>query len=311
MLRPAKYVAAGAAALALAALTACGSQSPTATDGGAKPPAAASEAASSAPAAPPKATIAEVSSLMQKQMETHKSAKIELTMDAAGQSTKSIMAFSLASGTPEIDMKMNDPQQGEIRMVILKDALYMQTGKDAAPGKPWVKVSFDSKDPASAMFKAIGGAMSSSVKMAQNSELNAAGELVSSTQEKVGSTDTTHHTIKIKMDEAFEKIDIKKYIKDTLGSVKSALPPGEAAKLENETAGITDQQIAEVKKMFKGVVATYELWVDGQGLPVKSSMDMPIQGKSTKMDMVYSEWGKVTVQAPPADKTVDMKDVKQ
>ncbi|GMA30090.1 LppX_LprAFG lipoprotein [Litorihabitans aurantiacus] len=52
---------------------------------------------------------------------------------------------------------------------------------------------------------------------------------------------------------------------------------------------------------------TYDIWLDGEGRPVKTLMEMEVGGQATSTEIVLSNFGDdVTIEAPPADQITEM-----
>lgn len=55
---------------------------------------------------------------------------------------------------------------------------------------------------------------------------------------------------------------------------------------------------------------TYDLWLDEEDRISKMTMDIPVAGTESSVDMTVSDWGEdVSIEAPPADEVTDMPDL--
>ncbi len=55
---------------------------------------------------------------------------------------------------------------------------------------------------------------------------------------------------------------------------------------------------------------TYDLWLDEEHRMAQTTMELPVQGMTTSVEMTVDDWGKdVSIEAPPADQVTDMPDL--
>lgn len=55
---------------------------------------------------------------------------------------------------------------------------------------------------------------------------------------------------------------------------------------------------------------TYDLWLDEEHRMAQTTMELPIQGMTTNVEMVVDDWGKdVSIEAPPVDEVTEMPDM--
>ena len=55
---------------------------------------------------------------------------------------------------------------------------------------------------------------------------------------------------------------------------------------------------------------TYDLWLDEEHRMAQATMELPVQGMTTNLDMTVEDWDKdVSIEAPPADQVTDMPDM--
>lgn len=75
-------------------------------------------------------------------------------------------------------------------------------------------------------------------------------------------------------------------------------------------SGLTQQDLDSLSQAAKqaGVTSTgYDVWVDGNGLPVEIKFSENTKAGAVSGDITYSDWGTpVKVTVPPADQTVDI-----
>lgn len=190
--------------------------------------------------------------------------------------------LKLGGSDPAISMDMDAGGQGQMSMVLLDGVLYMKLPAGLAPsGKPWVKI--DSKDKSNPMAQALG---SLTDQMRQNADprlaleqFEQAGTIESTEQADLNGEQTTHYKI---------TVDVQKLA-------------------ENQKDATLKQAMQEaIKSGLKDFPV--ELWVNGDGLPVRMSIEMPTpdptSGKAVpvKVQVDYTKWGEpVTIEAPPAD----------
>lgn len=152
-------------------------------------------------------------------------------------------------------------------------------------GGTWTKTSLDQLGQSGAQT----AQMSDPTKFLEFAQK--AGEITGSEKATLNGQDTTHYTI---------ELDFKKVAQ-------------EAGKMAGGSAGALQGIDAKVPM---------EVWLDGENLPAKMTMDMSeimkqaakkagggqqLPQGSMKMEMNYSDWGSpVTVEAPPADQVQEM-----
>lgn len=55
---------------------------------------------------------------------------------------------------------------------------------------------------------------------------------------------------------------------------------------------------------------TYDLWLDEEHRMAQATMELPVQGMTTNLEMTVEDWDKdVSIEAPPADQVTDMPDM--
>ncbi|WP_162794629.1 lipoprotein [Nonomuraea lactucae] len=179
------------------------------------------------------------------------------------------------------------------RLIQTGGAAYMQMlGEEVAPGKTWDKITKEHEP-----YNLMGIGMVTDEAMALvNSHrvyalLAARGQVSSPALD--GGLD--HYTVTIDVRAALDGLD--------LGSFLEAYDPQPLVQdTEDEYAMVrAGDKAAQARlrdKLLKefGAQATYELWLDGQGRPVRQRLTA-----KTPMEITYSHWGDTTVAAPPAD----------
>lgn len=211
-------------------------------------------------------------------------AHVTMSVDGAGQSIKAQgdMRFGAA---PAMEMTAQIPEMTEIAMRFVDDAFYFKLPSEIQPGKPWVKIDLNGDDP---MSKALGAA----VKQLKDNgdpartlkQLEQAGQITGKKTEQLNGRDTTHYSV---------TVDVRKLIENQ--------PDADMQRLMEEAtkAGIQNFPL--------------EVWVDGENLPARITMDMPFNDpttqKASQVNMVidYTDWGKrVDVTAPPASEVAEL-----
>lgn len=158
-----------------------------------------------------------------------------------------------------------------LRLRLLPGTLYLSTGQ-ALAGKQWLKLSEKGTDPVSRLLAPLLSTLRSSTDLAQALGSYAkAGRLTVVGTEDVGGTSTTHY--------------------------RGILP--KAAVLET----LPQQYRSALRTQVAGD-SPFELWVDGQGLPVKLVQTSRLTSGESTTTVTYSHWGEpVTITAPPSADT--------
>ncbi|MGH3759687.1 hypothetical protein [Actinophytocola sp.] len=263
-----RRIAASLSALALAvSLTACADE----VDGGGGQAEGGAEAATN---------LVALAKQVGDQTAESSSAHMVFTGGAGGFEVKGEGDLELGGTDPAVSMDM-DTGQGKMSMVFLDGVLYMKLPPGLSTGgKPWIKI--DSKDQSNPMAQALG---SLTDQMRQNADprqmleqFQKAGTITSSAKEDLNGVETTHYKI---------TVDVQK-LADTQQDPQLKQAMQEAIK-----SGLQDFPV--------------ELWVDGEGLPARMTVEMPTPDPSTgkttpvKVQVDYTKWGEpVDIKAPPA-----------
>ncbi|MFJ8695318.1 LolA-like protein [Streptomyces roseolilacinus] len=177
------------------------------------------------------------------------------------------------------------------RMVMVDDVMYMDMG-DKAPeeldGKRWMKLDFKAlgeKSGDAALRKQLTGSLESMNQdpAKQLALLLDSPNLKHVGPEKVDGVDTQHYKGTLTVDEMVAS-----------NKSLSVLSAKEREEL--------------VAKMKEGGLTAYdtEVWVNGDGYPVRMDVGMATPGGEVEMSVAYSDYGtKAAVQAPPAGQTFD------
>ncbi|MEW1546675.1 hypothetical protein [Streptomyces tsukubensis] len=196
---------------------------------------------------------------------------MDMTMTGAG--------LTLTPGAPE-----------QVRMVWLEDAMYMDAGAAAAKemdGKRWLKIDLKSlaeQSGSAALQKQLAGSLDS---MDQSPAEQIAMLLESKSIKHVGSAkvdgvDTQHYKGTISLEEMLEK---------------------------NDSLVLGEKERDQLLKGLKGTgISSYstQLWVNKDGLPVKTDLSMKTTEGVITMVTNYSDYGaEAAVTPPPAAETFD------
>lgn len=207
-------------------------------------------------------------------------AHMVFTGGAGGMEVKGEGDIKVGGADPAIQMDMATGE-GTMSMVLLDGILYMKLPQDLQPGKPWIKI--DSKDKSNPIAQALGSVTDQMRKNADPrqalEQFKDSGEITSTKEEDLDGKQTTHYSI---------TVDVQKLADSQTD------PTLQKAMQEAIKSGLQDFPV--------------DLWVDGDGLPARMTVEMPTadptSGKAmpVKVQVDYSDWGKaVDIQAPPAD----------
>ncbi|SER84423.1 LppX_LprAFG lipoprotein [Actinokineospora terrae] len=207
-----------------------------------------------------------------------KSAHFTLTGDMAGQSMTGEGDFTFG-GTANMQMSMKTPD-GEVSVRLLDSIMYIKTPTEVEPGKSWVKLDLTDKDnPLVAMLgKSLDSARQAD-PTATLEQLADVSEITAVKAEEVNGQQTTRYTL---------TVDVTK-----LGGKAGELGMDEAAVAQLGTAGV---------KTFPA-----DIWINGDDLPVRYAMELPVGAKKVTMKVDYTDWGKtVDIAAPPAAEVAEL-----
>jgi hypothetical protein len=224
---------------------------------------------------------------------------VKATVDQDG--SAATITLSVQNGAQELEIQLPEDEDGAaMHLLNLKDGIY---SKEDTAGKPWVKFPPNSKNPQGKIYATVIALLGDIVQSAQQKELLVAGGTLAGTAaEKVGTADTTHYTVRVDVPKALKKIDRKAFVADQWAVVRDVIDP--KGKPEARPSTVTDAQADEMARKFgdamKGQPATFEFWVDAQGVPHKYALPLPARS-DTKGSMTFAEWGTAKITPPPAD----------
>jgi uncharacterized protein YfaP (DUF2135 family) len=210
------------------------------------------------------------------------SAHMTMDMSVAEQTISAEGDMEFGANDVAMTMTMEIPGQGEMTMLLSEGVMYIQMPQELEPGKPWIKIDPKGDDP---MSKALGSTFDDVRKNADPrasiEQLKDSGEITAEEEVELNGEQTTHYSI---------TVDVEKM---------AAQQDDPAAKTALEAAGVKD---------FPA-----ELWVNGDGLPMRMTMDMPMadptSGKAmnAKLQMDYTDWGKaVEIAVPSPDQIAEL-----
>ena len=281
-------VVAGAAALM--AVGGCFGDGEPSGDGSASPTAAATLGKVDLPDDP-----AALADLTQRQIRRMTSVRMTATTSLGKAEGGTITAWLGHSGTsPAASLRFEESPNGTLQVVqgmMIGDTFYMRdVNNDAAPGKPWLRLSTtDLKDPrlakVSKVFRTAVGQIAGAVKQATG-----ASDMANIRPGKLTAKPA---------DDTLDGVSVRRYEGTT-----------ELAKLNGSGQDEQDRQIMQVLDKAGVKSFPWKLWVDHSGLPRKFSVSMRIADRGTfRAQSTYSGWGKpVEVKAPPANQTTGLAD---
>ncbi len=204
-------------------------------------------------------------------------------MDLGGQGTMTMTGVERWKGSLAADVTVNVGLSGQkisMRELIAPDAVYLKMSGAMAKNlpTPWLKMSY--KD----VSKMTGINLDQMLSQARQSDpskqldmLATAGDITVVGQESVGGVDATHYR---------GSADMKKLL--------------------TATGTVDPKFVAQLQKSGISTIH-YDLWINGDKLPVKLIEHMTIQGKPVAMTMTMSDYGvPVKLVLPPASQTTDL-----
>lgn len=179
------------------------------------------------------------------------------------------------------------------RLIRTGSAAYMQMlGEEVAPGKTWEKIT-EEHEPYNLL--GIGFVTSQAMALVDSHrvhEMLAARGRVSG---PVSDDGLDRYTVAIDVRAALDAVDLSAFL-----DVYDPLPPMQDTEDEyaRVRAGDRAAQARLRGKLLKefGTQATYELWLDEQGRPIRQRLTA-----TTPAEITFSNWDDTTVIAPPAD----------
>lgn len=238
---------------------------------------------------------AALADLASKQIRRMTSVKVTATTRLGKADGGTITASLGRSGkTPAASLRFEEAPNGTLEVVqgmMIGDTFYMRDlNEDAAPGKPWLRLSTgDLKDP----------------RLGETSRVfqTAVGQIAGAIKQATGESDMANiRPGKLTADPA----------DDTLNGTKVRRYEGttELAKLSGAGQDEQDQQVQAVLSKNGVKSFPWRLWVDQSGLPRKFSVSIPIADRGTfSAQTTYSNWGApVEVKPPPSNQVTGLAD---
>ncbi|MFF7182123.1 hypothetical protein [Streptomyces sp. NPDC008121] len=249
-------------------------------------------------------TATQVIQAAYKKTSAAKSAKVRMTMTmpAALEGGGSMTMTGVQGWNPTVmDMTMKGSMlraaggdgPSRMRMIMLDNAMYMDMGVARAAemdGKRWMKLDLKAAADASGdkgLQKQLTGGLESANQdpSQQLALLLESPDLKHVGAEKIDGVDTRHYKGTLSFEQML----------DSNKGASSVLSAKEREEL-----------IASVEKAgMKGYDT--EVWVDEDGYPARMLVDMTMAQGTVRLEAHYSDYGaQATVQAPPAEDTVDL-----
>lgn len=235
-----------------------------------------------------------------KAVASKQSAKVHMTVKTpmVDEDADGVMSFGsslamdqtvqMSSGNPQTSAAFS--QMGKMEMRMTGMVAYMNVGGNqqivtALQGKKWMKIDFNNLSgvPILSNFSFLKDVGKNNDPSAKLKSLLASPELKKVGEEQRNGVQTLHFTGDV------NEADL---VKASTGS------------------GLTRQDLDSLSAAAKaaGITSTsYDVWVDGDGLPVEIKFSENTNQGAVSGDISYSDWGTpVNVTAPPADQTVDI-----
>jgi hypothetical protein len=197
------------------------------------------------------------------------SAHLELSVTAAGITVDAEGDETLDAGRlRSLDLSEDVPGAGRLRVVVVGGDTYVQLPEQLqTSGRPWVRVTQDSKDPVVRQLAASLSSVADSGSLDQYTAFTEAATITGQRADQVDGESVTHYTL---------DVDVTRLRGDVPG------------RQELMMAGLTTLPV--------------DLWVDSHGRPVKVSEQFTVQGQQVETTVTISDFDvPVTVTAPPAD----------
>jgi len=226
--------------------------------------------------------LAELAKSIGDQTAETSTAHMVFTADAAGQKVTGEGDLKVGDADAAMTMSMSTPE-GDVAFVFLDGIMYIDVGQEIEPGKTWIKIDPNGNDPVAKALAGVSDQLRQNADPRQTlAQFEKAGTITSQEEGvEVNGEETTHYTI---------TVDVEKL----------------AAEQQDPTLKQALEQ-AEMKDF------PVELWVNGDDLPVRIKIDMPMAdpatGKATaaSVQVDYTKWGEpVEIAAPPAAQVAEM-----
>lgn len=218
-------------------------------------------------------TVSDLSNLVGNSVE--QATTVQVTMKSGIGTTTGSIKF----GDPVAEKMSISTAAGTEQVLLVDNVFYMQIpGMQDLTGKPWIKADSSNQVFATMLNNIKDNADPS--QMIKN--LEASGTLTGTDTAQLNGQPTTHYKITVDVD--------KMIANQTDPTMKQLLGMAEQQGLKNYPV---------------------EVWLDGHGLPVQTTINMPSLSGAAGSDGVstvtYTNWGApVTITAPPADQVGTM-----
>jgi hypothetical protein len=224
-------------------------------------------------------TVSDLSNLVGNSVEQATTVQVNMK-NAAGTGTGTIKF-----GDPVAEKMTMSTSAGSEQVVLVNNVFYVQIpGMQDVTSKPWIKIDpNDTTNPANQLFSALVNSIKENADPSQMiKNLEAGGTLTGTDTEQLNGQATTHYKITVDID--------KMIANQTDPTMKQMLGMAEQQGLRNYPV---------------------EVWLDGHGLPLQTTIDMPAlsgaPGSGGVSTVTYTNWGTpVTISAPPDDQVGTM-----
>ncbi|MFF4991162.1 hypothetical protein ACFY19_28540 [Streptosporangium saharense] len=179
------------------------------------------------------------------------------------------------------------------RLIQTGGAAYMQTpGEEVAPGKTWDKIT-EEHEPYNLLGVTI--VTSQAMTLVNSHRVHALLAARGQASGPAPDGDLDRCTVTIDVRAALDALDLGTFL-DAYDPLPFTRDTGDEYALVR--AGDKTAQARLREKLLKefGPRATYDLWLDNQGQPVRQRLTA-----KTPAEVTFSQWGDTTVTAPPAD----------
>jgi hypothetical protein len=227
---------------------------------------------SASPTLPPATDAAGLAELLRRGISSVSSVHLVLNVTTPSQTVNGEGDAKLADAALKALDITEQLGSGDKRRLLIVDQpgeSYAQIGGTANPtGKPWLLITPDSTNPTARNLAASLDAVRRSASFDHFSALASAARSVTlAGKESINGTPVDHYSIEV-----------------------------DVAKLPNETPSRQPLLAAGIATL------PLELYVDGQGRPVKATQDLTVQGQHTTTAITFSKFNEpVSITAPPPD----------
>ena len=224
-------------------------------------------------------TVSDLSNLVGNSVE--QATTVQVSMNSGVGTTTGSIKF----GDPVAEKMTMSTAAGSEQVLLVNNVFYMQIpGMQDITNKPWIKIdTTDSSNPANQIFSALVNSIKENADPSQMiKNLEAGGTLTGTDTEQLNGQSTTHYKITVDIDKMIAN-QTDPTMKQLLGAAQQQ--------------GLTNYPV--------------EVWLDGHGLPVQTTINMPAlsgaAGSGGLSTVTYSNWGApVTITPPPDDQVGTM-----